>query len=75
MAVGGAVLAALRPPHVRRTTGRRCPEVSRGKLARSRARAAARSAAAVFIQRLFSSYLPPIWGWATLVWMRKREYL
>ena len=23
--------------------------------------------AAVFIQRLFSSYLPPIWGWATLV--------
>ena len=31
--------------------------------------------AAVFIQRLLSSYLPPIWGWATLVWMRKREYL
>ncbi len=31
--------------------------------------------AAVFIQRLFSSYLPPIWGWITLVWMRKREYL
>jgi len=31
--------------------------------------------AAVFIQRLFTSYLPPIWGWATLVWMRKREYL
>jgi uncharacterized membrane protein YbhN (UPF0104 family) len=31
--------------------------------------------AAVFIQRLFSSYLPPIWGWVTLVWMRKREYL
>jgi hypothetical protein len=30
---------------------------------------------AVFIQRLFTSYLPPIWGWATLVWMRKREYL
>ena len=23
--------------------------------------------AAVFIQRLFSSYLPSIWGWATLV--------
>ena len=20
-------------------------------------------------------WLPPIWGWATLVWMRKREYL
>jgi uncharacterized membrane protein YbhN (UPF0104 family) len=31
--------------------------------------------AAVFIQRLFTSYLPPIWGWATLVWMRKREFL
>ena len=31
--------------------------------------------AAVFIQRLFTSYLPPIWGWATLVSMRKREYL
>jgi glycosyltransferase 2 family protein len=31
--------------------------------------------AAVFIQRLFTSYLPPIWGYATLVWMRKREYL
>jgi hypothetical protein len=31
--------------------------------------------ATVFIQRLFTSYLPPIWGWATLVWMRKREYL
>ncbi len=31
--------------------------------------------AAVFIQRLFTSYLPPIWGWITLIWMRKREYL
>jgi uncharacterized membrane protein YbhN (UPF0104 family) len=31
--------------------------------------------AAVFIQRLFTSYLPPVWGWATLVWMRKREYI
>jgi uncharacterized membrane protein YbhN (UPF0104 family) len=31
--------------------------------------------AAVFVQRLFTSYLPPIWGWAVLVWMRKKEYL
>jgi glycosyltransferase 2 family protein len=31
--------------------------------------------AAVFVQRLFTAYLPPIWGWVTLVWMRKREYL
>jgi hypothetical protein len=29
----------------------------------------------VFIQRLFTAYLPPIWGWATLNWMRHREYL
>jgi uncharacterized protein (TIRG00374 family) len=31
--------------------------------------------AAVFVQRLFTSYLPPIWGYLTLVWMRRREYL
>ena len=31
--------------------------------------------AAVFIQRAFSAYLPPIAGWFTLMWMRKREYL
>jgi glycosyltransferase 2 family protein len=31
--------------------------------------------AAVFIQRLFTAYLPPIWGWFTLAWMRRREYL
>jgi uncharacterized protein (TIRG00374 family) len=31
--------------------------------------------AAVFIQRLFLSYLPPIWGWITLVQLRKKEYL
>jgi glycosyltransferase 2 family protein len=31
--------------------------------------------AAVFIQRLFTSYLPPVWGWITLVWARRREYL
>jgi uncharacterized membrane protein YbhN (UPF0104 family) len=37
--------------------------------------AEADATAAVFIQRLFTSYLPPIWGWVTLVWMRKRDYL
>jgi uncharacterized protein (TIRG00374 family) len=37
--------------------------------------AEADATAAVFIQRLFTSYLPPIWGWAVLVWMRKKEYL
>jgi glycosyltransferase 2 family protein len=31
--------------------------------------------AAVFIQRLFTSYLPPVWGWLTLVWARRREYI
>jgi uncharacterized membrane protein YbhN (UPF0104 family) len=31
--------------------------------------------AAVFVQRLFSAYLPPIAGWLTFLWMRKREYL
>lgn len=37
--------------------------------------AEADATAAVFIQRLFTSYLPPIWGWFTLLWLRKREYL
>jgi uncharacterized protein (TIRG00374 family) len=31
--------------------------------------------AAVFIERLFTAYLPPIWGWFTLAWMRRREYV
>jgi glycosyltransferase 2 family protein len=33
------------------------------------------AAAAVFIERLCTAYLPPIWGWATLVLMRRREYI
>jgi uncharacterized membrane protein YbhN (UPF0104 family) len=31
--------------------------------------------AAVFVQRLFTSYLPPIAGWFTMMTMRRREYL
>ncbi len=31
--------------------------------------------AAVFVQRLFTAYLPPIWGWFVMVWMRRKEYL
>lgn len=31
--------------------------------------------AAVFIQRLFTAYLPPIWGWFCLLWLRRREYI
>ena len=31
--------------------------------------------AAVFVQGLCSAYLPPVAGWFTLMWMRRREYL
>jgi hypothetical protein len=31
--------------------------------------------AATITQRLFTCYLPPIWGYPTLAWMRRREYL
>lgn len=31
--------------------------------------------AAVFVQRSFTAYLPPIVGWFTLMWMRRRDYL
>jgi len=31
--------------------------------------------AATFVQRLFTAYLPPIWGWFVLVWMRRKDYL
>jgi len=31
--------------------------------------------AAVLIQRFFTAYLPPVWGWFTLAWMRRREYV
>jgi uncharacterized protein (TIRG00374 family) len=31
--------------------------------------------AAVLIQRFFTAYLPPVWGWVTLGWMRRREYI
>ena len=31
--------------------------------------------AAVFIQRLCTAYLPPVWGWVALTWMRRHEYL
>jgi len=33
-----------------------------------------RAGAAVFIERLRTAYLPPVWGWLTLLWMRRREY-
>ena len=31
--------------------------------------------AAVLIERFCTAYLPPIWGWATLVWMRRSDYV
>ncbi len=31
--------------------------------------------AAVFIERFCTAYLPPIWGWATLVWLRRSDYV
>lgn len=31
--------------------------------------------AATITQRMFTCYLPPIWGYPTLVWMRKHDYL
>jgi len=31
--------------------------------------------AAVVVQRLFTSYLSPIAGWFSLMWLRRQEYL
>ena len=31
--------------------------------------------AAVLIQRFFTAYVPPVWGWFTLTWMRRGEYV
>jgi len=31
--------------------------------------------AATFLQRLFTAYLPPIWGWFVLLWLRRKDYL
>jgi hypothetical protein len=31
--------------------------------------------AAVFVQRSFTAYLPPIAGWFILMWMRRKDYL
>ncbi|MEX1217456.1 MAG: lysylphosphatidylglycerol synthase domain-containing protein [Acidimicrobiales bacterium] len=31
--------------------------------------------AATFTARLFTAYLPPIWGWLSINWLRKRDYV
>ena len=35
----------------------------------------AQAVAATFTARLCTSYLPPIWGWFALSWLRKKEYV
>jgi uncharacterized membrane protein YbhN (UPF0104 family)/tRNA A-37 threonylcarbamoyl transferase component Bud32 len=30
---------------------------------------------ATFTARLFTAYLPPIWGWMSLQWLRRRDYV
>jgi uncharacterized membrane protein YbhN (UPF0104 family) len=30
---------------------------------------------AVFSYRLLTSYLPPLWGWPAMMWLRRRDYL
>jgi uncharacterized protein (TIRG00374 family) len=31
--------------------------------------------AATFTARLFTSYLPPVWGWIALRWLRRHDYV
>jgi uncharacterized membrane protein YbhN (UPF0104 family) len=31
--------------------------------------------AAVFLYRICTTYLPPVWGWMSVVWLRHRSYL
>jgi uncharacterized protein (TIRG00374 family) len=31
--------------------------------------------AATFAYRLITAYLPPIWGWPAMVWLRRADYL
>ena len=33
----------------------------------------AEAVAATFTYRAFTAYLPPIWGWTSLAWLRKRD--
>jgi uncharacterized membrane protein YbhN (UPF0104 family) len=35
----------------------------------------AEAVAATFTHRLFTAYLPPIWGWFALQWLRRRDYV
>jgi uncharacterized membrane protein YbhN (UPF0104 family) len=31
--------------------------------------------AATFTHRMFTAYLPPIWGWFALQWLRRQDYV
>jgi hypothetical protein len=31
--------------------------------------------AATFTHRLFTAYLPPVWGWFALQWLRRKDYV
>ena len=31
--------------------------------------------ATTFTARTFTAYLPPIWGWMSIAWMRRRDYV
>jgi hypothetical protein len=35
----------------------------------------AQAVAATFTAPLCTSYLPPIWGWFALSWLRKKDYV
>jgi uncharacterized protein (TIRG00374 family) len=35
----------------------------------------AEAVAATFTHRLFTAYLPPIWGWFALQWLRRKDYV
>ena len=35
----------------------------------------AEAVAATFVYRLFTAYLPPIWGWYSLAWLRRHDYV
>ena len=35
----------------------------------------AEATAATFTARMFTAYLPPIWGWFSLQWFRRQDYV
>lgn len=35
----------------------------------------AEAVAVTFVYRLFTAYLPPIWGWFSLAWLRRHDYV